>query len=186
MRQALWQRRKAALLLAVALIAAGLGTLAYTNHLLRRPEQLTIDARFQIRGAERQRTAGVVLVSIDKTTFNYLRNHNLPAPFPFPRRYDARVIDELHRAGAKVIAYDVEFSHPTASQCQARQRAADAQRASLPHRLRRRQAHRRRRGRDRGRPVGRPLDYLAPEQIPERRSARAPTSTRSPVCCTTA
>ncbi len=113
MRQALWQRRKAALLLAVALIAASLGTLAYTNHLLRRPEQLTIDARFQIRGTERQRTAGVVLVNIDETTFNYLRNHNLPAPFPFPRRYDARVIDELHRAGAKVIAYDVEFSHPT-------------------------------------------------------------------------
>jgi serine/threonine protein kinase/CHASE2 domain-containing sensor protein len=104
---------RAAPLLAVALIAAGIGTLAYTNHLLRLPEQETIDARFQIRGAERQRTAGVVLVNIDESTFNYLRNHKLPAQFPLPRRYDARVIDELHRAGAKVIAYDVEFSHPT-------------------------------------------------------------------------
>jgi CHASE2 domain-containing sensor protein len=77
MRQALWQRRKAALLIAVALIAAGLGTLAYTSHLLRRPEQETIDARFQIRGTERHRTAGLVLVNIDDTTFNYFRNHNL-------------------------------------------------------------------------------------------------------------
>jgi CHASE2 domain-containing sensor protein/predicted Ser/Thr protein kinase len=113
MRQALWQRRKAALLLAVALIAAGLGTLAYTNHLLRRPEQLTIDARFQIRGTERQRTASFVLVNVDDTTFNYFRNRNLPSQWPFPRRYHARVIDELHRAGARVIAFDVQFTEPT-------------------------------------------------------------------------
>jgi CHASE2 domain-containing sensor protein/predicted Ser/Thr protein kinase len=113
MRQALWQRRKAVLLLAVALIAAGLGTLAYTNHLLRRPEQETIDARFQIRGTERHRTAGLVLVNIDAATFNYFRNRNMQAQWPFPRRYHARVIDELHRAGAKVIAFDVQFTEPT-------------------------------------------------------------------------
>ena len=113
MRQALWQRRKAALLIAVALIAAGLGTLAYTNHLLRRPEQETIDARFQIRGTERQRTVGFVLVNVDDTTFNYFRNRNLPSQWPFPRRYHARVIDELHRAGARVIAFDVQFTEPT-------------------------------------------------------------------------
>jgi CHASE2 domain-containing sensor protein/predicted Ser/Thr protein kinase len=113
MRQALWQRRKAALLLAVALIAAGIGTLAYTNHLLRRPEQETIDARFQFRGTERDRTAGFVLVNVDDTTFNYFRNHNLQAQWPFPRRYHARVIDEMHRAGAKVIAFDVQFTEPT-------------------------------------------------------------------------
>jgi CHASE2 domain-containing sensor protein len=113
MRHALWQRRKAALLLAVALIAAGLGTLAYANHLLRRPEQETIDARFQIRGTERQRTAGLVLVNVDDTTFNYFRNHNLPSQWPFPRRYHARVIEQLHRAGAKVIAFDVQFTEPT-------------------------------------------------------------------------
>src|ERR1700677_2219887 len=113
MRQALWQRRKAGLLLAVALIAAGLGTLAYTNHLLRRPEQETIDARFQIRGTERHRTAGLVLVNIDAATFNYFRNRNMQAQWPFPRRYHARVIDELHRAGAKVIAFDVQFTEPT-------------------------------------------------------------------------
>jgi CHASE2 domain-containing sensor protein/predicted Ser/Thr protein kinase len=113
MRQALWQRRKAALLFAVALIAAGLSTLAYTNHLLRRPEQETIDARFQIRGTERNRTAGVVLVNIDDTTFNYFRNRNLPSQWPFPRRYHARVIERLHRAGARVIAFDVQFTEPT-------------------------------------------------------------------------
>ncbi len=113
MRRALWQRRKVLLLLAVAVIAAGLGTLAYTNHLLRRPEQQTIDARFQIRGTERQRVAGLVVVKVDDTTFSDFRNQNLHAQWPFPRRYHARVIDQLHRAGAKVIAFDVQFTEQT-------------------------------------------------------------------------
>jgi adenylate cyclase len=108
-----WQRRKAALLLSVALIASGLGTLAYATHLLRRPELQAIDARFQIRGAERQKTSGLVVVNIDDTTFSDFRNQNLHAQWPFPRRYHARVIDELHRAGAKVIAFDVQFTEPT-------------------------------------------------------------------------
>ena len=32
---------------------------------------------------------------------------------PFPRRYHARVIRQLTKAGAKVIAYDVQFTEPT-------------------------------------------------------------------------
>jgi CHASE2 domain-containing sensor protein len=110
MSRALWKRRRAALLLAVALIAAGLAILAHDNHLLRRLEQQTIDARFQIRGEEHSRAAGVVLVKIDEATFDYLRNRDLHARWPFPRRYDARVIDELRGAGAKVIAFDVQFT----------------------------------------------------------------------------
>jgi CHASE2 domain-containing sensor protein len=106
-------RRRAGLLLAVAILAAGIGILAHSNHLLRRTEQLTIDARFQLRGTERQKTAGVVLVEIDDATFNYLRDHDLRAQWPFPRRDHARVIGELHRAGAKVIAFDVQFTEPT-------------------------------------------------------------------------
>jgi CHASE2 domain-containing sensor protein/tRNA A-37 threonylcarbamoyl transferase component Bud32 len=113
MPQALWKRRRAVLLLAVALLAGGLGVLAHDAHLLRRLEQQTIDARFQIRGVERSRAAGLVLVNIDESTFNYLRDHHLHARWPFPRRYDARVIDELHRAGTKVIAVDVQFTEPS-------------------------------------------------------------------------
>ena len=60
MHRAPGQRRKLILLLGVALAAAGLSILIYTSHLLRRPEQLTIDARFQIRGTERKQTAGMV------------------------------------------------------------------------------------------------------------------------------
>jgi CHASE2 domain-containing sensor protein len=113
MRLAIWQKRKALLLLAVALAAAALATLIRSEHLLRRPEQQTIDARFQIRGAERQRTAGLVVVGVDDTTFNDFRSQRLRAQWPFPRRYHAQVIERLQRAGAKVIAFDVQFTEPT-------------------------------------------------------------------------
>jgi adenylate cyclase len=107
---ALSRRRRAALLLVVAAVAAGVGVLAYETHLLRRPEFQTIDARFDIRGSEPHRTAGLVVVGIDDQTFNYFRNRKLPAQWPFPRRYHARVIEQLHRAGAKVIALDLQFT----------------------------------------------------------------------------
>jgi CHASE2 domain-containing sensor protein len=113
MRRALRHKRKLMLLLGVALAASGLGILIYHNHLLRRPEQQTIDARFQIRGTERKKIAGIVVVAIDDTTFSDFNNQHLNAQWPFPRRYDARVIDQLHRAGAKVIAVDVQFTERT-------------------------------------------------------------------------
>jgi CHASE2 domain-containing sensor protein len=104
-----WTGRKAALLLGVALIAAGLGTLAHAEHFLRRPEQETIDARYQIRGTDRRKVADFVLVSIDAATKDDFRKQHIPAAWPFPRGYFARVIEHLHQARARVIAVDVDF-----------------------------------------------------------------------------
>ncbi len=105
-------RRRTTLLVAVALTAVGIGTLAYATHLLRRTEQQTLDARFSIRGTQRP-PENVVLVPIDPHTLQRFRNRKLAFGYPFPRRYDAQVIDQLRRAGAKVIALDIEFSHET-------------------------------------------------------------------------
>jgi CHASE2 domain-containing sensor protein len=114
MPPAIWQgRRRIALLAAVAALGAGLGILAHATHTMRRLEQQTVDARFQIRGAKSSRAAGVVLVEVDEATFNYLRNRGLHAQWPFPRRYDARVIDALRRVGAGVIAVDLQFTEPS-------------------------------------------------------------------------
>ena len=41
------------------------------------------------------------------------RSAHLHSEFPFPRRYDAEVIDRLRAGGAKAIALDIEFTHPT-------------------------------------------------------------------------
>ena len=111
MGQQTWQK-KTALLIAVAVLAAGAGVLTYATHLLKRSELQSIDARFSIRGAQRP-PANFVLVEVDNATFQELTNLHLHSEFPFPRRYDAQVIDRLRLAGARTIAMDLEFAHPT-------------------------------------------------------------------------
>lgn len=113
MREGVGRWRRLAALLAAALLAASLGFLSQAENLLRRPEQQTIDARFQIRGAQPQRASRLVLVNIDDATFNALRAKHLHAQWPFPRRYHARVIERLHAAGARVVAVDVQFTEPS-------------------------------------------------------------------------
>jgi adenylate cyclase len=112
MARSRWQQRKRALLIVVALLSAGIGMLAYATHLLRATELQTLDTRFSIRGAEPP-PADVTLVLIDNSTLAEMRAHGLASEFPFPRRYDARVIDHLREAGAKVIAMDMQFTQPT-------------------------------------------------------------------------
>ena len=94
-------------LLAVAAISVGLGVVAYATDLFRTLDLNTVDTRFSIRGTQ-ERPDDIVVVGIDDKTFNVLDKQ-----WPFPRHLHAEVIDRLSRAGAKVIAYDVQFSEPT-------------------------------------------------------------------------
>ncbi len=112
MGRAAWRRRKTALLVAVAFLGAGLGVLAYATNLFRRTELQTIDARFSIRGSHHA-PANIVLVQIDNATLRELQRHHLHSEFPFPRAYDARVIDRIREAGAKAIAVDIQFTQRT-------------------------------------------------------------------------
>ena len=109
MRTARKERRKMLSLLAVAVLAAALGVAAYGTHLLRRSELQTIDARFSIRGTQRP-PPNIILVAISVQAEQELKLHGLDARSPLPRSYDARVVDQLRRAGAKVIAMDMEFT----------------------------------------------------------------------------
>lgn len=111
MRMRRRQRRTVALLI-VAVMAGAIGVLGYATHLLRRSENQTIDARFSIRGASKA-PRDFVLVQIDNATLQQLARAKLHSEFPFPRRYDARVIDRLRNAGARTIALDLEFTHET-------------------------------------------------------------------------
>jgi adenylate cyclase len=91
---------------AVALAAAALALAAGAVGALAGLEGEAIDARFAVRG-ERP-VKDVAVVAIDDTTFDELQRR-----WPFPRSLHGRVIDRLRKAGARQIAYDVQFTEPS-------------------------------------------------------------------------
>lgn len=113
MRRRAWQRRKRLLLAAVTAVTIALGIVAYAISLLYPLEAHSINVRFSIRGPRPALVKDFVVVGVDEPSFNYFNNHNMAAHWPFPRRYHAVVIDHLRAAGAKVIAFDVEFTQQT-------------------------------------------------------------------------
>jgi serine/threonine protein kinase/CHASE2 domain-containing sensor protein len=100
-------RRRALALLAVALVATGAGVAVRLSGALDWLGRSTVDARFSLRGAQLP-PGDVVVVGIDNDSIG-----SLPR-YPFSRRLHARAIERLHRAGARLIAYDVSFDRPTA------------------------------------------------------------------------
>jgi adenylate cyclase len=94
-------------LLAVAALAGGVGVFAYATRLLERSELQTIDARFSIRGNSGA-PSNIVFVPVNVSTLVDLRRD-----WPYPRKWDAQVIDHLREAGARAIAVDIDFSVPT-------------------------------------------------------------------------
>ena len=102
------RRRREVALLIVALLSAALVLIAYGTHLMRSLELHSVDARFAVRGTQAQ-PRDIVFVKVDDRTFS-----QLGVQWPFPRSLHARVIDRLHRAGAKTIAVDIQFTEPTA------------------------------------------------------------------------
>ncbi len=101
-------RRRAAGLLAVALLAAVAGLAVHGSGALNRLERATVDARLSLR-RHRSPPAGVVIVGIDNDSVGALPR------YPFSRRLHARVIENLHAAGARLIVYDISFDRPTTS-----------------------------------------------------------------------
>src|SRR3954454_18957929 len=101
------RRIRLALLGLVALAAIALGLAAYYGPLLPEVELASVNARFSIRGDEGS-PRDLVVVGVDDTTFS-----DTGLRWPFPRRVHARVIDRLRKDGAKVIAYDVQFTEAT-------------------------------------------------------------------------
>lgn len=106
------QRRKLLSLAAVAVLAGGISVAAYATGLLKRSELQTIDARFGVRGGHRP-LSNIEFVAIDPPTFEELERHGFEGRFPFPRRYEGKVIEEIDRGGAKAIAMDIEFTVKT-------------------------------------------------------------------------
>jgi adenylate cyclase len=90
--------------IAVGLVAAALAGLLAAAGVLDGSERSLLDRRYQLRSDHPARD--VVVVGIDEDTKSSLG-------FPFPRRTHARAIRALLAAGARAVAYDVQFSEPS-------------------------------------------------------------------------
>ncbi|MGD0980485.1 MAG: adenylate/guanylate cyclase domain-containing protein [Solirubrobacteraceae bacterium] len=96
----------------------GLGILAYATDVLYPLEAQSIDARFAVRGPRPSLVKDFVVVGVGETTFDYFdalhaKNPSVSSQWPFPRRDHAIVIDHLLAAGARLVAFDVQFTEPT-------------------------------------------------------------------------
>jgi adenylate cyclase len=108
MRQSQSRRRlHIALFLGVGLATTGLGLVGYGTNVFRELDLQSVDARFSIRGTEPARK-DIVVVKVDDVTFDALDRR-----WEEFRPFHARVIRRLKEAGAKVIAYDVQFTEPS-------------------------------------------------------------------------
>jgi adenylate cyclase len=101
-------RRLRALLLIAAMVVIAGGTFAlYKTDALQRLNYTSVNERFAIRG-QQPPPKDIVIVAMDGNSFGQLNIRP-----PLPRKIHAKVIRNLTKAGAKVIAYDVQFTEPT-------------------------------------------------------------------------
>ena len=106
MRWASRNRFAPAMAVLVAVLTAALWIGLHAGGALSVLELDSVDARFPYRPDRPPRD--VAFVAVDDVTFS-----DLDQRWPFRRSLHARVIDRLTRAGARTIAYDVQFTEPT-------------------------------------------------------------------------
>ena len=90
-----------------ALVLTGFVLAAYAADVLDDSELDTVDARFSIRG-DLAPPEDIVIVGIDDPSFSELGER-----WPFPRTLHAEAVKQLRADGARVIAYDVQFTEPS-------------------------------------------------------------------------
>jgi adenylate cyclase len=91
-----------------ALVAVFLSNLTFFENL----EHKATDFKFSVRGteAEKLESSKVVIVAIDDQSFAAI-----PHKYPWPRTYHARLVENLARAGAKTILFDVTFTEESST-----------------------------------------------------------------------
>ncbi len=99
-------RQRSVRLLAVGVLAAVVGLVAHATGLLGWLQRDTVDARFSLRGTQRP-PSDVAVVGIDPESVGHLPR------FPFSRTLYVPVLENLHRAGARLLVMDISFDRPT-------------------------------------------------------------------------
>jgi len=117
-------RRLLAALVAVSAIAVGLAVYLLNPAVVRRLELDTVDARFDVRGAETP-PRSVTLVAVDEPTLRRLGDDGR-----LPRALHGRLIDRIFAGRPRAIAEDVVFDLPGISPADDRALIAALRRAS--------------------------------------------------------
>jgi adenylate cyclase len=99
--------------ISIALFVANIPTIASL-------ELSFLDFRFQIRGPLDVSESPIIILAIDDQS-----DESTPARWPWPRSYFAHVIDNLNKAGAKVIGVDVIFDQPDINGAESDDRLAE-------------------------------------------------------------
>jgi adenylate cyclase len=90
-----------------AAVLTGFVLAAHATDVLGDSERDTVDARFAVRG-DLDPPPDIAIVGIGEQSFTELGEQ-----WPFPRTLHAEAITRLSRDGARVIAYDVQFTEPS-------------------------------------------------------------------------
>jgi CHASE2 domain-containing sensor protein len=99
-------RYRLRMLLTAGLLAAVVAGAAYATGVLGALEDSSIDARYRHRAP--QQPSDLLVVAVDDRTFDTLRE-----PWPFKRSLFGRAATALHKAGAREIVFDVQFTEQT-------------------------------------------------------------------------
>jgi adenylate cyclase len=101
------RRLRLLMFVGTAVVLTGFVMAAYGTDVLQDSELDTVDARFAVRG-DLEPPADIAIVGVGEQSFDVLGEQ-----WPFPRSLHGEVITQLRRDGARVIAYDVQFTEPS-------------------------------------------------------------------------
>jgi adenylate cyclase len=102
------RRLRTLMFAAVALVGIAFGTITYATEAFRSLELNTVDTRFSVRGEEKP-PKDIVVVGVDAFSFAAFGDER----WPFTHDLHAEVVRRLKKDGAKVIAFDIQFSEPS-------------------------------------------------------------------------
>src|SRR5215210_9471000 len=94
------KRNRIWLIVAVGATAAAISAAAYAGHVQRNLELSSVDTRFALRGSTGE-PKDVVVVGIDEKTDEWFSGRRMP--WPYPRRYHAKVVDRIAAAKPSAI-----------------------------------------------------------------------------------
>jgi adenylate cyclase len=101
------ENRRLVVMLAIGFVSAAVMIFFSGLVFFQNIEHRMSDFKFSVRGARKGSIEGskIVIVAIDDQSFA-----SIPYKYPWPRTYHARLVENLTRAGARTVLFDIAFT----------------------------------------------------------------------------